>query len=247
MKKISVCLQFDPESLLLRMIPGDILSACPHRQFHTLPGLLDSQAALSNSYPNACVPMQGGSLYHFYGLWYDPAGTQIHDLPCERQTRLPLSQPDTVIYDICCGIVYHYPIYGGHPLGGQSNLSYACTHRSLTLFSTSRWHSFLYQNNKYKHHYTTQIDKIHLEHSYHQKKCLHFSTFEFFFKYFSDHTCFRLVFVTRLCILNSFQEKVIKQQVAEAGVLVKSFFDVPQECTVVEMQGSYSKLHSTLF
>ena len=47
------------------MIPGDLLSACPHRQFHTLPGLLDSQAALANSYPNACVPMQGGSLYHF--------------------------------------------------------------------------------------------------------------------------------------------------------------------------------------
>ena len=28
---------------------------------------------LPNSYPNACVPMQGGSLYHFYGLWCDPA------------------------------------------------------------------------------------------------------------------------------------------------------------------------------
>ena len=55
------------------MIPGDLLSAFPHRQFHTLPGLLDSWAALPNSYPNACMPMQGGSLYHFYdGLWYDP-------------------------------------------------------------------------------------------------------------------------------------------------------------------------------
>ena len=38
------------------MIIGDLLSACLHRQFHTLPGLLDSRAALSNSYPNACVP-----------------------------------------------------------------------------------------------------------------------------------------------------------------------------------------------
>ena len=56
------------------MIPGDLLSAFPHRQFHTLPGLLDSWAALPNPYPNACVSMQGGSLYHFYdGLWYDPA------------------------------------------------------------------------------------------------------------------------------------------------------------------------------
>ena len=43
------------------MIPGDLLSAFPHRQFHTLPGLSDSWAALPNSNPNACMPMQGGS------------------------------------------------------------------------------------------------------------------------------------------------------------------------------------------
>ena len=79
------------------MIPGDLLSAFPHRQSHTLPGLLDSWAALPNSYPNACMPMQGGNLYHFYdGLWYDPAERRIHDLPCERLTRYRLSQPDTV-------------------------------------------------------------------------------------------------------------------------------------------------------
>ena len=82
------------DTLLLRMIPGDLLSAFPHRQFHTLPGLLDSWAALPNSNPNACVPMQGGSLYHFYdGLWYDLAERRTHDLPCERRTRYPLSQP----------------------------------------------------------------------------------------------------------------------------------------------------------
>ena len=57
------------------MITGDILSTCPHRQFHTLPGLLDNRAALSNIYPNALRAMQGGSLYHFYdGLWYDRPG-----------------------------------------------------------------------------------------------------------------------------------------------------------------------------
>ena len=79
------------------MIPGDLLSAFPHRQFHTLPGLLDSWAALPNSNPNACVPMQGGSLYQFYdGLWYDPAERRTHDLPCERRTRYRLSQPDMV-------------------------------------------------------------------------------------------------------------------------------------------------------
>ena len=85
------------DTLLLRMIPGDLLNAFPHRQFHTLPGLLDSWAALPNSNPNACMPMQGGSLYHFYdGLWYDPAERRTHDLPCERRTRYRLSQPDTV-------------------------------------------------------------------------------------------------------------------------------------------------------
>ena len=82
------------------MIPGDLLSAFPHRQFHTLSGLLDSWAALPNSYPNALRAMQGGSLYHFYdGLWYDPAERRTHDLPCERRTRYQLSQPDTVLSD----------------------------------------------------------------------------------------------------------------------------------------------------
>ena len=67
-------------TLLLRLIPGDLLSACPQRQFHTLLSLLDSQAALPNSNPNALRAMQGGSLYHYYdGLLYDPAGTRTHD------------------------------------------------------------------------------------------------------------------------------------------------------------------------
>ena len=70
------------------MISGDLLSAFPHRQFHTLPGLLDSWAALPNSNPNACMPMQGGSLYHFYdGLWYDPA---------ERRSRTTVREADTL-------------------------------------------------------------------------------------------------------------------------------------------------------
>ena len=48
-------------TLLWRLIQGDLLSACPNRQLH----LLDSRATLSNSYPNALRAMQGGSLYHF--------------------------------------------------------------------------------------------------------------------------------------------------------------------------------------
>ena len=74
-------------TLLLRLTPRDLSSAFPHRQFHTLPGLLVSRAALPNSNPNALGAMQGGSLYHFYdGLWYDPARTRTHDPPCERLT-----------------------------------------------------------------------------------------------------------------------------------------------------------------
>ena len=73
------------------MIPGELLSAFPHRQFHTLLGLLDSWAPMPNSYPNALRAMQGNSLYHFYdGLWYDPAERRTHDLPCERRTRYRL-------------------------------------------------------------------------------------------------------------------------------------------------------------
>ena len=54
------------DTLLLRLIPGDLLSACPHRQFHTLRGHLDSWAALTDAYPNALCAMQGGSFYHLY-------------------------------------------------------------------------------------------------------------------------------------------------------------------------------------
>ena len=77
------------------MIPGDLLSALPHRQFHTLPSLLDSWAALSNSYPNACVPMQGGSLYHFYdGLWYDLArDANQRPTVCEVDTLTTKAKP----------------------------------------------------------------------------------------------------------------------------------------------------------
>ena len=103
------------------MIPRDLLSTCPHRQFHTLPGLLDSWAALPNSYPNALRAMQGGSPYHFHdGLWYDPAVGQTHALPYERRMRQPLSQPDMVCIFACYLVIsymYNLCIIGfGIPL-----------------------------------------------------------------------------------------------------------------------------------
>ena len=79
------------DTLLLRMIP-DLLSVFPHRQLHTLPGLLDSWAALPNSNPNTCMPMQGGSLYHFYdGLWYGHLqGNMIYNLFQKQGTIRPV-------------------------------------------------------------------------------------------------------------------------------------------------------------
>ena len=121
------------------MIPGGILSAFPHRQFHTLPSLLDSWAALPNSYPNALRAMQGGSLCHFYdGLWYDPAERRTHDLPCERRTRYQLSQPDTVSNSYLNalgaqqgGSVYHF--YDGFWYDPAGARTYDLTHERQTL------------------------------------------------------------------------------------------------------------------
>ena len=96
------------DTLLLRLIPGDPLNACPDRQFHTVLYLLDSRAALSNSYPNALRAMQGGSLYHFmmvFGMTR-PGGELTTYRACERRTRLPLNQPDTVDRKTCIPLFY---------------------------------------------------------------------------------------------------------------------------------------------
>ena len=96
------------------MIPGDLLSAFPHRQFHTLPGLLDSWAALPNSYPNALRAMQGGSLYHFYdGLWYDPVKRRTHDLPYKEFWHLgPCGQDKAITLWLMLLKLYMFTSYG---------------------------------------------------------------------------------------------------------------------------------------
>ena len=72
-------------TLLLWLIPWDFYSLCPHRQFHMLPGLLHSWAALLTP-SRELHAKQGGSLYNFYdGLWYDLAGYWTHDLPHQRE------------------------------------------------------------------------------------------------------------------------------------------------------------------
>ena len=103
------------DNLLLQLIPGELWSACPHRQFHTLPTLLHSQAALSNSYPNTCVPsreavcsifmtvfcvnrpghepltycMGGGHAYHLDILTWRQIGVKYQHTPnIKRQTSI---------------------------------------------------------------------------------------------------------------------------------------------------------------
>ena len=83
-------------TLLLRLIPADLLSACLHRQFHTLPGLLDTRAALLT--PTLTHECQAGRQFvPFYdGLWYDQAWAQTCNLPHLMLTSLRPHQPDTV-------------------------------------------------------------------------------------------------------------------------------------------------------
>ena len=55
----------------------------PHRQFHTIPSLLDSRVALPNSYPNPWVLRKDALCTIFmmvFGTWYDPPGTRTQDL-----------------------------------------------------------------------------------------------------------------------------------------------------------------------
>ena len=93
------------------MIPGDLLSAFPHRQFHTLPGLLDSWAALPNSYPNALRAMQGGSLYHFYdGLWYDPTVREADTLPTEPTRHGDSIYKTIIVNDLLSGENYMFTL-----------------------------------------------------------------------------------------------------------------------------------------
>ena len=66
-------------TLLLRLIPGYFYSACPHRQFNKLPGLLHSQFALPNSYLNTCVPSREAVCTIFKMVFgYDLTGVRSH-------------------------------------------------------------------------------------------------------------------------------------------------------------------------
>ena len=81
------------DTLILRLIPGDLLSAYPHRQFHTLVGLHYQTPSLMH-----CVPCREAVCTLFMMVFgMTPARTRTHNLPCESQTCLPLSQPNTVM------------------------------------------------------------------------------------------------------------------------------------------------------
>ena len=98
--KVHVALDRNPgpgyNTLLLLLIPGDILSACPNRQFHTLPGLLDSQAALSNSNPDTCVLCREAVCIIFmmvFGMTRQECEPTTYRI---SWTHLPLNQPNAV-------------------------------------------------------------------------------------------------------------------------------------------------------
>ena len=121
------------------MIPGDLLSAFPHRQFHTLPGLLDSRAALPNSYPNALRAMQGGSLHHFMMVFgMTRPGDELttycvrggHATDWANPTRCKLEQRSDAYYNDYSGTPFERPPWReANPSGkatGQCKFKHKC-------------------------------------------------------------------------------------------------------------------------
>ena len=74
-------------TLLLRLITGDRLGACSHGQFDTLPGLLDSRAALSNSFPYACVHFTKAVCTIFMFLVWSGRGANPRYIAREADTQ----------------------------------------------------------------------------------------------------------------------------------------------------------------
>ena len=72
-------------TLVLRLIPGDLYIACHHGQFHKLPGLLHSQVALPNSYPHACMPSSETVYTIFIMVFVMTLPPRTRDLPYERR------------------------------------------------------------------------------------------------------------------------------------------------------------------
>ena len=81
-------------TLFLRLISGNLLSSCPmHNQFHTLPGLLDSRAVLSNSNPYASVPSMEAVCTIFmmvFGVW---PGREANPQPNTQKTNTLTTKP----------------------------------------------------------------------------------------------------------------------------------------------------------
>ena len=118
-------------TLLLRLIPRNFFSACPHRQFNKLPGLLHSQFALPNSYMylNTCVPSREAVCTISKMVFgYDLTGVRTSDLLHERLTH-SLSHPNAVTFnEICMYIIIHICIYMKHVY------MYICFHILLGAF-----------------------------------------------------------------------------------------------------------------
>ena len=88
------------------MIPGDLLSAFHHRQFHTLPGLLDSRAALPNSYPYALRAYAGRQLVPILRWSLVWPGREVNSRPTVREAVTLPTEPTrhglTLQYETTC-------------------------------------------------------------------------------------------------------------------------------------------------
>ena len=67
--------------------------AHPHRQFHTLPHLLNSQATLSNSYPNPCMPSREAVYTIFMMLCSVTRGRGVNPQPTTWEADMLTTEP----------------------------------------------------------------------------------------------------------------------------------------------------------
>ena len=90
------------------MIQGDPLSACPNRQFPTLsiPGLLDSWAALSNPCPNTCMPSRAAVCTIFMMVF---GMTRRGRKPTALMVDMLTTQPSYMISDVDSDISPYTP------------------------------------------------------------------------------------------------------------------------------------------
>ena len=120
--KVHVALDRNPgpgyNTLLLQSIPGDLLSACPHSQFHTLPGLLNSRAAQQT--PTLTHASQAGRQFVPFLWWslvWTSQGTNLRPIAWEADTLT--TKPSRCVFiwvklTSCANILYSSSLVMGN-------------------------------------------------------------------------------------------------------------------------------------